>query len=97
MGFEKWNDKIKKAELPEDEWEELITFTPSKALGPTVIANYLQKDGDVIEIDLEGKDRRCIGNFIRALNIVNKKQKLNLDFLLRYSKDYKRAYIKRIG
>ena len=96
MGFEKWQNSIKKAKIPNDKWETLQE-APSQGtpLGPIIIKNYLQKDGDVIEIDLTGRERRSIGNFLRALRIAKPSDKT--DFLLRYSEDQKTAYIKRVG
>jgi len=96
MAFERWKNKIKKTEVPEDEWEELVV--PSQTgipLGKAILDNYLQKDGDVIEIELERNDRRAMGNFMRALN--KAKGDKNIEFLLRYSKDGKRAYVRRVG
>lgn len=97
MGFEKWKGKIKKTTVPEGKWEELILPASTKALGSTVIKSYLQKDGDVIELDLKGKDRRGIGNFLKALNIAKTNLGLKAEFLLRYSEDFAKAYIKRVG
>lgn len=98
MGFEKWKDIVRKAKIPEEEWQELIVVKQGEPLGPTILDNFLQKDGDVIEVDLKGKDRRAIGNFMRALGIAKSKRKMeNVDFLLRYSTDYRKAYIKRVG
>ncbi len=96
MGFEKWQNAIKTAKIPDDKWETLQE-APSQGtpLGPMIIKKFLQKDGDVIEVDLTGRERRSIGNFLRALRIARSSDKT--DFLLRYSEDQKTAYIKRVG
>lgn len=98
MGFEKWKNIVKKTDVPEEEWDELILASSSTTpLGPAIIDNYLQQDGDVIEIDMKDKDRRSIGNFLRALRIAKAKRKLDISFLLRYSRNNEKAYIKRVG
>lgn len=95
MGLEKWKDIIKQTTVPDAEWEELTVSAPTQKLGPMILQNYLQKDGDVIEIDMTTKKRRALGVFLRALKVAAKNPKT--EFLLRYSQDYKTAYIKRVG
>ena len=96
MAFERWKDRIRKVEIEDAEWEELeIPVTGGMPLGEAILKNFLQHDGDVIEVDLEGKDKRAVGNMLKALRKAVKGK--NIDFLLRYSKDGKKAYIKRIG
>jgi len=97
MGFEKWKTIVKKADVEDEEWDELVVVSSTTALGPTILADYLQTDGDVIEIDMTDKDRRAIGNFLRALRVAATRQKQKLDFLLRYNKERTKAYIKRVG
>jgi len=96
MGFEKWKTLIKKARDMDDKWDTLIEAPSSKEpLGPIILTHYLQKDGDIIEIDMKDKDRRAIGNFLKSLRLARTNEKT--DFLLRYSEDFKKAYVKRLG
>jgi len=94
--IEKWRKRIKKTEIMPNEWDELV---PSqfykKTLGQYIMENYLAKDGDVIEIDLSNMNRRAVGNLLKALNAAKKSDKI--EFLLRYSKDGRTAYVKRVG
>lgn len=85
--------------MDEDGWETLIPAAPpsKQTLGQYIIQEYLQKDGDVIEIDLTNQKRKSVGVLIKALNSAAKKSQTKAEFLLRYGQKKTKAYIKRVG
>jgi len=90
--IEEYTKRIQKTKMPDD-WETLPELKPKVNLGRYILENYLQKRGDVIEIDTSDKHGRYIGSLKKALMMAAEKQKATL--LFRYSHDYKSLYIKR--
>lgn len=96
--LDKWADRLKKAEhIAEEEWVEFKPRKSGKTLGDHILENFLQDDGDVLEVDLDRTRRGTVGGVMKAILHSKKKLELKAEFVIRYSKDYKRAYIKRIG
>ena len=93
--IEKYAQLIRKAKVPDDEWETLPEIKPAMKLGDYILQEHLKQEGDTIELDLEGKERRTVGNFKRALSVVAKNRGVVVVF--RYSRDFKRLYVRRIG
>ena len=96
--LDKWTSCLKKAEhIAEEEWVEFKPRKSGKTLGDHILENFLQIDGDVLEVDLHGRRRGTVGGVMKAIFHSTKKLKLKAEFVIRYSKNYETAYIKRIG